>query len=922
MSFRVALALLLTSAALAPPQAASADLHVVPIPKQAIALNQQLPLARAAIVLGKQATAQDKIAAGYINEKLAELGAPELPLCPPATPPAEGPRIYLGTPQSNPALAKLLLRYGVKVTPDDPGPQGYVVHFALDETPPVVLLAGSDPQGALYAAATFRMLLEGRGKDVRATAAQIRDWPDFLKRMCGRYDRYWGILSVIRKTPPDSPSLEKYVRTFVERNKRRIDWCVNNKINWISLRSLLDCTYVEQQTDAVRRALREVTDYGRVRGVFFEAAGKSAIDVGQWQGPNRPSWADEIVHTHGVGYCWSRLDEVRRRARLLAQFARDIGASAYYLHSPDTRGGGFDRRCPLCRKNFTDADRPRADAAVMNIFAEEIERLVPGCLITAVLVPYGATLDRMAPEEAEATLAYWRKANELLRPEIYICVRENRRVNLKAFREAYAGRRIYFYNEPITWRGWVPLNATSCRFAKTGFFGVREDFYYVGSRAEDELTWRALVNNYAWNVNAPGADWQRKFTFDPQIDCSGPPQVVNGVLRAVCINEFGAEIGPLVAEAESQLVCWNYLTDTVAVTNRMEDLCARWEFHGEGYPGWVEPKLANIPQFLDMIRRGSTRACELLGRAWAMAERGEAPLTAEQRERLAYVYSIALSCRALSSAMYAAYAAENAAARGEYEKCGALAREGLANMEQLIAPAQKLLEQVGERVFKWQCRNVAELTRSWRPRLERLAALSQGYVVEDVDTEETLKNNALIIFHDSVPGLRFVGSGNGTCELTTKITRHGSKAAIAFTKPERPWAGCGFRFDPIDISKWIKAGGHLRFYINSMGPEGFQQMTFWMILTDNDEGKMRWKWVRIDKNNSSDGHPGYIIIDSIPATWQLVDIPLADLCPSKNATLSGFRINFARVPKYGIVIDDIYLTGSQPTVERRYKLAR
>ena len=704
------------------------QLRVVPVPKQARNLQRDVPMRGAVIVLGADATIQDRIGAEQINSRLTDLGTEPLPILHEREASPGATRLLLGTPQSNAALAAAVRREKIELTPASPGPQGYVVDFVFGPEGTQVLLAGSDAQGALYACSTFRMLLEGRGDAVAATAARIRDWPDFRHRMCGRKDRVWGRLSTIQRETADSPRVRTMIAEYVDANKRVVDWCLQNKINWISLRSGV-ATYVDEWNAFSREALRQVSDYGRERGVYFEAAATSSIDVGQWTGAERPGWADEIIHTHGVGYCWSREDEIRKRARLLGEFARDIGASMYYLHAPDTSSGGYelwDERCSLCKATYADHERAKADARVMNLFAEEIQRAAPQCKICAVLVPYGASLDTMDGAEAQKVLAYWREANALLGRGIYICVRERQRHNMKAFRDAYAGRPIYFYNNPITSGGWTPLMATTPRFARTGFFGGAEDMYFLGVQTGDERTWRALVNNYGWNVNAPGAAWQREYVYNPLVDTSGPGQVTRGVLRDICHYVYGPEIGPMVAEAETKVMAWDFLVDPTAVTNRMQDRLGTRATRPWPERPAVPWEPASIPLLLELCRDGSRDAADILTKAWEMVHKGRVTLTGEAQEQLERVYSYVLACRALSSAMYAEAAAAQSAADGDLARCRMLAAAGLASMDLHQDAVRELLEQIGEQRFFWDARHAAERTEEYREPLERLLELGSS----------------------------------------------------------------------------------------------------------------------------------------------------------------------------------------------------
>jgi hypothetical protein len=474
---------------------------------------------------------------------------------------------------------------------------------------------------------------------------------------------------------------------------------------------------------------------------------------------------------------------------------------------------------------------------------------------------------------------------------------------------------VYFYNNPITSRGWMPLMATSPRFARTGYFGAPDDLYFLGVQAEDELTWRALVHNYAWNVNAPGAAWQRPFVYNPLVDTFKPRAVTRGALLDICNHVYGPEIGPMVAEAETKTMAWNFLQDPAAVTNRMQDrLGARWA-RPEADLEAIRWELASIPRLLEECRNSSRDAATILARGWQMIQSGDVTLTDEARRQFESLYSFVLSCRALSSAMYNEASGGESAAQGDLPRCRMVAAAGLASLERHQEAVSALLQQIGERRFFWDARHVADRAQEHVNALERLLELGSGFLVDDVDTPEALAAS-LIVFSDSVPGLSFRSSGNGDVRLTTEITRRGSGAAIEFTTPDHAWDGCSFDFDPIDISKWVEQSGRLRLYINSAGPVGYQEMTFWMKLRRADGSEAKWKWVSIHRNTTRE-HPGFITIDGIPATWQLLDIPLEQLCVEQDVLLTGFHLNFCRVPPYGVVLDDIYITGDQPTVEEK-----
>jgi hypothetical protein len=355
----------------------------------------------------------------------------------------------LGTPDGSPEVARAARRLGVRIGRGDPGPQGYVIRFGPGTEPRSVLLAGSDAQGALYACVTFAQMLRREGDRIVIDAANVRDWPDFRHRMV-------GALRSINPKLRDVRSLDDYVAAVCG----YVDFCLRFKINYITTRftSVRPTggylfSNIQAVGPAARAALRRVSDYGRERGVLLEAIAYSAIDVG---GGGPASELKDILRTHGVGYCWSRDEMLHRQAREYAAFARDARIGLYYLHAPDITSGvgatGFGRRCALCKERWEDGERAQADAHVMNIMYEEIKGLSPETAVCAVITPYGATLDRMDAERREAILAYWRDVSPLLPSDTLICVRENRRPNVAAFKEAFRRQPIYFYIESVACR--------------------------------------------------------------------------------------------------------------------------------------------------------------------------------------------------------------------------------------------------------------------------------------------------------------------------------------------------------------------------------------------------------------------------------------------------------------------------------------
>jgi hypothetical protein len=172
----------MTSAAAAAPTAAVPDAwapsserpHIIPQPQSLRWLPALFPLTdRTRIVVGDDVTAEDLYAARDLNADLRALTGRTLPVVRAAEVAQGRDVIVLGEPALNRWSAALVSREGVRVSPEDPGPEGYV----LKVMPDAVVAAGSDRRGTYYAVQTLRQLLVPAGGGVGFVGVEVRDWP-------------------------------------------------------------------------------------------------------------------------------------------------------------------------------------------------------------------------------------------------------------------------------------------------------------------------------------------------------------------------------------------------------------------------------------------------------------------------------------------------------------------------------------------------------------------------------------------------------------------------------------------------------------------------------------------------------------------------------------------------------------------------
>ncbi len=130
------------------------------------------------IVVGTQATEEDKRSADRLAEELRDYFHIDTTVVPSARQSEAAPCIVVGRPATNAMLADMLKARGLNVDGKSPGPEGYV----LDVRPDGIALAGSDAAGAWYGVQTLLQMLRWQDGKLVVPCATVRDWPEFRVR--------------------------------------------------------------------------------------------------------------------------------------------------------------------------------------------------------------------------------------------------------------------------------------------------------------------------------------------------------------------------------------------------------------------------------------------------------------------------------------------------------------------------------------------------------------------------------------------------------------------------------------------------------------------------------------------------------------------------------------------------------------------
>ncbi len=664
---------------------------IVPMPKQVGDPQRSVPLEGWRIV-----TADDpkcRIGAMEINSRVRELGGPPLPVEVLRDPQSTPMQSIVLAPSTLPEAAEFARR--ARVTDADPGPQGYAVHPEAAPGGQVrrVLLVGSDPQGALYAAVTLRRLVvRGPGGALHLQPVEIRDWPDYLYRCCGtsfaesRRGDWYSILGKQRKG--DMAGARALAETWIARQKRYVDWMLRAKINVTWNSTNFRPGDAPAGLPVTRDMLRKVHVYALARGIRSIAGDTTAI--GRWpQDKDNPDFQHVVFNRpHKRYFCWSRLDLHRKRARRAAQWLRDCGYTGYYLHACDSGGWRdpalWSQRCPRCREKYGD-DHAAADAAVFNTYYREIRKAVPNLLFNVVVYPYNgryldpdyifqsaisstgdrATAGKLAQRTVGSLRAFLARLNTLLPPDVRVCLRESERGDFQLARDAWGRRDFYTYFEYAYWKGWRPYFVTTPLFTKSLFDpGHRTDILFGNASGGG---WRELTQllgvECAWNVNRPGArEFDSRVWHNIGTRVAPLPERRTFALRA-CRFWFGEKAGPLIAPVFAENISWQFIA----------------------FPEQVQ-KYLDLPDAAETMR-GQARAA---GRAGAALDRF---LQVQQEQhlldgdRLGYVLSL---CRITHGArILARYRAGMLAARKAIEALDApAARAHIASAKRGLAAAR------------------------------------------------------------------------------------------------------------------------------------------------------------------------------------------------------------------------------------------
>ncbi|HWQ54686.1 MAG TPA: beta-N-acetylhexosaminidase [Bryobacteraceae bacterium] len=205
------------------PALVAGQIRVFPEPREIKPAEGSFAIAGARIALPAAATAADRYLARMLQSDLSDRYGLAIPTVP-AGNLKPGDRAILMGVISNPGIRARATKLGLKTT----APEGY----ALDVSPNMVMVAGTDDRGAFYGLQTLRQLIAGRGESI--SAVRITDWPTASFRGIRLYLPGRENLGFFKRFVRDFMALYKFNHLVLEMNAAmRLDRHPELNAGWI-----------------------------------------------------------------------------------------------------------------------------------------------------------------------------------------------------------------------------------------------------------------------------------------------------------------------------------------------------------------------------------------------------------------------------------------------------------------------------------------------------------------------------------------------------------------------------------------------------------------------------------------------------------------------------------------------------------------
>ncbi|MHC4871223.1 MAG: glycoside hydrolase family 20 zincin-like fold domain-containing protein [Planctomycetota bacterium] len=498
---------------------------ILPVPREMLSLNKQLPLSNGVIAVTSEKTEQVKIGVNLINKKLSMI--PETKIVVEFSENTAADKlniIFAEVKDLNNASVKNFITEN-KDTKIPEISQGYSITFGNNN----VLVLGSDRFGLLYGCITLKQMISFKDNSPYLSALNINDWPTFKYRL----------LSTLKSGHVKDPSEKAKIC------KQIIDSSLLQKINVIDIyHRLYEPSHGQQEVfDQVPEKdykkfnwLKDVITYGKKRGITFMIYTGAAIAYDK--DVNTDPRLKNMMRIHNRIYTWSEDDLIEKHVSNVANFCNYLGIKIIAWHYADTVNENWVNRGPLDRKKFGN-NRPAADASLTNVIYNTMKNINSEMIMCPCYHPYtGVYLKHEYYRDFCKTLA------KSIPDDVRIVFREYQTDAFQTMSRAYNDRPllVYYQNVGIAkGDGLVfPMVDTAPRFAKNFFNGNRGSIFMLNGIFRQNDMNQTLYCQYTWNTESPGAEDNYRWADTTSIfNGSGNPDFFNKVLYPVCIRYFG-----------------------------------------------------------------------------------------------------------------------------------------------------------------------------------------------------------------------------------------------------------------------------------------------------------------------------------------------------------------------------------------------
>ncbi len=447
------------------------EVFIFPTPRQAAYGVVDIDLTGATIVVSEHASQRIRVAAEDLNASLLQIAPKAKPLAIAEKVPADQTTvILLGTAGAHKLLDQQLAASKIYMSASEPGPEGYRIMGRPDGNRKIVLLAGSDDQGAYWAMTSFVQLLRVQPDgEVHAYSADIRDWPGFRIRMT----------AIQTDGQPQDLQLQ------------RVSYAIRLKTN-VSSYSGYDAKVNAYCRD---RGFKTGRGYWTMQGIGRKAQ-ELNLPPNSWSDPRLlQAWVDAY-----------KAEACGEPGHVIYHDCTDAGWWNRYINDY------WNKRNDADKKAYPQAHPARADADRVNAIHRGVKSVNPAVDVYITVPCYYDSPQNDALPNVESFRDYLRTLGRLTPKDIYWVLEDRSPLDCAGYRH-YLGGTVVNYKYPTTASGTYMWGTTFTSARDNA--GYTDAFWYCVGNPQQALMFAGGAQ-YMWNPDLPTDQAYLTEVFIPQ----------------------------------------------------------------------------------------------------------------------------------------------------------------------------------------------------------------------------------------------------------------------------------------------------------------------------------------------------------------------------------------------------------------------